>query len=276
MKDNIVKRIPTGIASLDPVLNGGVPPGSVILLTGEPGAGNREFVYSSVIFLSKLKEKGEEKQGVLLPEEIIYTTFTRLPSSIIEEMELSFKGDITSGAKEKIKFLDLSDIYFESSVVPTGWYSNTSIIERFQKKPISGGIVSKLAEKLEESSKNSLIVLDSITDIATENTGAVEWKQLIGFLRGIQRVSKTWGSVIYVILSEGILSDSRLVEIADCCDAMMTFRWEESSGRKRQRIMYFEKFRGVMPHLEENDLVKFAARITPESGFEVSNIRVVI
>ena len=276
MQDNIVKRIPTGIASLDPVLNGGVPPGSVILLTGEPGAGNREFVYSSVIFLSKLKEKGEEKQGILLPEEIIYTTFTRLPSSIIEEMELSFKGDITSGAKEKIKFLDLSDIYFESSVVPTGWYSNTSIIERFQKKSVSGGIVSKLAEKLEESSKNSLIILDSITDIATENTGAVEWKQLIGFLRGIQRVSKTWGSVIYIILSEGILSDSRLVEIADCCDAMVTFRWEESSGRKRQRIMYFEKFRGVMPHLEENDLVKFAARITPESGFEVSNIRVVI
>jgi len=31
-----------------------------------------------------------------------------------------------------------------------------------------------------------------------------------------------------------------------------------------------------MPHLEENDLVKFAVRITAESGFEVSNIRVII
>ncbi len=40
--------------------------------------------------------------------------------------------------------------------------------------------------------------------------------------------------------------------------------------------MYFEKFRGMMPHLEERDLVKFAVRISTTSGFEVSNIRVVI
>jgi hypothetical protein len=40
--------------------------------------------------------------------------------------------------------------------------------------------------------------------------------------------------------------------------------------------MFFEKFRGVMPHLEERDLVKFAVRISTTSGFEVSNIRVVI
>ena len=40
--------------------------------------------------------------------------------------------------------------------------------------------------------------------------------------------------------------------------------------------MYFEKFRGVMPHLEEQDLVKFAVRISTTSGFDVSNIRVII
>ncbi|WP_421908914.1 hypothetical protein [Methanolacinia petrolearia] len=40
--------------------------------------------------------------------------------------------------------------------------------------------------------------------------------------------------------------------------------------------MYFVKFDGAMPHLEENDLVKFASKITTEAGFEVSNIRVVI
>ncbi|MBN2734898.1 MAG: hypothetical protein JXQ82_08605 [Methanomicrobiaceae archaeon] len=276
MLDDIKKRMPTGISSLDPILDGGIPPGSTILLAGEPGAGNREFVYSSIIFLSKLKEKGEVKSGTILPEEIAYTTFTRISSSITEEMELSFKSDVVSGIGDRLHFIDLSEIYFDSSVVPTGWYSNTSVIERFQKKSETVGIVSTLAEKLDETPKNSLIVIDSITDIATENTGPLEWKELIGFLRGLQRVSKTWGTTIYILLSDGILSNARLVEIADCCDAMVTFKWEESSARKRQRVMYFEKFRGVMPHLEENDLVKFAARITPESGFEVSNIRVVI
>jgi len=40
--------------------------------------------------------------------------------------------------------------------------------------------------------------------------------------------------------------------------------------------MYFEKFRGLMPHLEENDLVKFAVRISTNEGFDVSNIRLVV
>jgi hypothetical protein len=40
--------------------------------------------------------------------------------------------------------------------------------------------------------------------------------------------------------------------------------------------MFFEKFRGVMPHLEERDLVKFTVRISPGTGFEVSNVRVVV
>ena len=38
------QKMPTGIKSLDPILGGGVPAGSVILLLGDLGAGNYEFV----------------------------------------------------------------------------------------------------------------------------------------------------------------------------------------------------------------------------------------
>lgn len=40
--------------------------------------------------------------------------------------------------------------------------------------------------------------------------------------------------------------------------------------------MFIEKFRIVMPALEEQDLVKFAVKITTDGGFEVSNIRMVV
>ena len=66
------------------------------------------------------------------------------------------------------------------------------------------------------------------------------------------------------------------IELSDIADAVFLFRWEESTGSRRQRVMFFEKFRGVMPHLEEQDLVKFAVRISTTGGFEVSNIRMVI
>ena len=49
MPQAVKQRMPTGISSLDPILEGGVPPGSVILLLGDLGAGNSEFVYSSVV-----------------------------------------------------------------------------------------------------------------------------------------------------------------------------------------------------------------------------------
>ena len=39
-------RMPTGVASLDPILDGGVPPGTLTLLLGELGAGHYEFAYS--------------------------------------------------------------------------------------------------------------------------------------------------------------------------------------------------------------------------------------
>jgi hypothetical protein len=89
-------------------------------------------------------------------------------------------------------------------------------------------------------------------------------------------MSKQRNLTVYLLLTRGILGQAQEQEIADIMDAVMLFRWEESSGARRQRVMYFEKFRGVMPHLEERDLVKFAVRISTSGGFEVSNIRVVI
>ena len=56
-------RMPTGISSLDPVLDGGIPPGSVVLLEGEIGAGSQEFVYTSLIYLSMLKQRQEQRPG---------------------------------------------------------------------------------------------------------------------------------------------------------------------------------------------------------------------
>lgn len=276
MNDNLKQRMPTGISSLDPVLDGGVPPGSVVLLVGEQGAGSREFVQSSLIYLSKMKDTGQNGENIILPEQMIYVSFTRLTSSIIDEIKISYKDDLVGGIENNISFIDLSNFYFEKSVVPRGWYSQSSLLSGMDRTRSSDSLVAELTNSLRKVKNKSLIVIDSITDLNTTISGQEDWKQLIGFLRGIQRVSKTWRSTIYILVSEGIFENSRLMEVADCCDAIIDFKWEETTGRKRQRIMYFVKFSGAMPHLEENDLVKFASRITTDAGFEVSNIRVVI
>ncbi|TAJ45782.1 RAD55 family ATPase [Methanofollis fontis] len=272
MEDTPDRRIPTGIASLDPVLDGGVPPGSVILLLGDIGAGNTDFVRSSAIFAAKKKRESEtEQEG-----EILYITITRIRDDILDEAAKSVSADLYTAMETGVRFEDLSELYFDASVVPVEWYSTTDILSRMQNSARREDLLGEFAALLSRTTPASIIYVDSLTDLAAQANTPEEWRELTALLRGIQRVSKVWGSVVYLPLTRGVLPPNRELEIQDITDAVVLFRWEETQGMRRQRTMYFQKFRGVMPNLEERDLVKFAVKITSGGGFEVSNIRVVI
>jgi len=275
MQDFHNQKMPTGIPSLDPILEGGVPMGSVILLFGDLGAGNYEFAYSSIVNTLGLM-KGGAPENTIAPGEIRYITFTRLKEDVRHEIVSSFHTEGLETLVNTIRFDDLSDLYFDNSVVPDEWYSHSDVITRLQKRSSRENILLQLANVINDISPGSLLILDSVTDIATQSDIPNFWHNLTGFLRGLQRISKQRGITTYLLLSRGILDPSHERELADIVDAVMLFKWEESTGARRQRVMYFEKFRGVMPHLEERDLVKFAVRISTTGGFEVSNIRVVI
>lgn len=271
------RKMPTGVKTLDPVLEGGIPPGSVILLLGETGAGSNEFVYSSICNLATWQlAPGAVFQGPAPPEQIRFITFTRMKDDILREMACSFPAEATPEVTGKIRFDDLSETYFDSSIVPDTWYSSGDIITRFQKRADrNAGVLAQLAGILDASTSDSLIAIDSITDIATQCSVPDLWRDFTGLLRGLQRMAKQRNLNVYLLLTKGILTGEQENEIADIVDAVLLFRWEETTGSRRQRVMFFEKFRGVMPHLVEQDLVKFAVRIST-AGFEVSNIRVVI
>jgi KaiC/GvpD/RAD55 family RecA-like ATPase len=275
MQDSKKPKMPTGISSLDPILDGGVPPGSLILLLGDLGAGNYEFVFSSVVNNLGLM-KGNQTGQVVPPQEIRYITFTRLKEDIRQEIVSSLHVDGLEALVDSIQFDDLSELYFDRSVVPDDWYSHSDIFTRLQKRSGHDTILVQLANVINATKPGGMVVLDSVTDIAAQSKAPAAWQNLTGFLRGLQRISKQRGITTYLLLSQGILESSQEKELEEISDAVLLFKWEETTGARRQRVMYFEKFRGVMPHLEERDLVKFAVRISTTSGFEVSNIRVVI
>jgi hypothetical protein len=245
------------------------------LLLGEIGAGHYEFAYSSTIsLLSEMKQP--PKSGILLPKKILYITFTRLEADVRHEIIQSFHTDTTDREMDGITFEDLSDLYFDRSLVPDSWYSRSDTLTRLQKRSEHAGLFVRLTEIFEAALEDTVIILDSLTDITTQTALPNLWADLTAFLRGLQRLAKTKNLTIYLLLSRGIIDKVKETELADIVDAVFLFRWEERAGSTRQRVMYFDKFRGVMPHLEEQDLVKFAIRISATGGFEVSNIRMVI
>jgi KaiC/GvpD/RAD55 family RecA-like ATPase len=275
MQEFTSKKMPTGISSLDPILDGGIPPGSVILFLGDLGAGSYEFVYSSMINLLDPKNRDELKDKIT-PKELRYITFTRLKDDVRQEIINSLHVDNVNQILDSIHFDDLSELYFDRSVVPDEWYSHSDILTRMQKRSGHENVFVQLSNVINSAQPQSLIIMDSITDIATQSNTPNDWSNLTSVLRGLQRVSKQRGLTCYLLLTQGILNSAQENELSDIADAVMHFKWEESTGARRQRVMYFEKFRGVMPHLEEHDLVKFAVRISTTSGFEVSNIRMIV
>lgn len=272
--DLSTKKMPTGISSLDPMMEGGIPPGSIVLLLSEIGAGSYEFIYSSILSIASKKNNKNVPDTILLPSSIRYVTFTKMSDDVKREMKLSFYDDLLEGL-DTILFDDLSQLYFDASVVPIDWYSKGDIVSRLQSRN-NRDILSQLSQTFDTGATNNLIVLDSLTDLATQYAGTSRWGDLMAFLRGLQRIAKKLNTTIYLPLAQGILDVKNEREIADIADAVILFNWEESSAARRQRVMYFEKFRGLMPHLEEKDLVKFSVRISAAIGFEVSNIRVII
>ncbi|QYZ79602.1 hypothetical protein E2N92_09245 [Methanofollis formosanus] len=270
-------KIPTGIPSLDPVLEGGVPPGSVVLLLGDIGSGMTDFIRTSALSLAKEKINNGNGSGTGLAGEVVYITVTRVREDILGEVALSVSPEMYPVIEEGVRFEDLSEVYFDSSIVPVEWYSEgADLLARMHQRSHRDDILSSLSGLLSGAAPQSVIIVDSLTELATQADTPERWRAFTGFLRGLQRVAKRWGSVIYLPLAQGVLSRPHELEVMDCADAVILFRWEDLQGMRRQRTMYVQKFRGVMPHLEERDLVKFAVRITPGSGFEVSNIRVVI
>ncbi|MEA3255040.1 MAG: ATPase domain-containing protein [Candidatus Altiarchaeota archaeon] len=97
MKDLVIKRVHTGVKGMDELIQGGIPEGSPILISGSPGTGKTIFGLQFLHY------------GAINNASGIYITFEEPKSSIIVSAE-NFGWDL-SGLEEKNKFRVME--YFE-------------------------------------------------------------------------------------------------------------------------------------------------------------------
>lgn len=270
-------RIPTGIDSLDPVLDGGLPSGSLVLLLGEIGAGSFEFALTSSQSILMMYGK---RDSITLPGKLCYISFTRSKEDIMNEIAFSFPGyhDVLKNCMQqnRLEFKDFSDAYFARSFIPASWRKASREALSFESLKWSDeekNLVDNVIEYLDKNANGSIVIIDSLTALAQYCLERMEWKDLTMFLRGLQRAAKIWDGIIYVILSEGIFNRNNQEELSECVDGVIVFEWEKIGPSQRQRIMYMKKFRGLMPVLARDNIVNFEIQISSRKGFEVSNIK---
>ena len=151
-----MSRIPFGIRQLDTTVDGGAPPGSVVLLAGEAGAGSREFMYTAAA-INGLAEAdpelhdlyyGDVAENSRLAEEVHYISFTASPDQIYSEIDLSMDEEIVESGLEPVRFHDLSIPYFHTSKVPRQWYAEeTPTIKDLRARHDREGLLGLLGDR---------------------------------------------------------------------------------------------------------------------------------
>ena len=273
-------RIPFGIRRLDTTIGGGAPPGSVVLLSGEAGAGAREFIYTAALMNGLVRSDpelfelyyGDLPAGTAAPPEVHYVSFTAEKKQLRREMSLAMDDEIVETASESVTFHDLSGEYFRLSPVPREWYSDrTDAITELGDEEGRRSVPEALGDTLSEHAPGNLVIVDSISDLVDTPGDTLEWDDIPVILKGISRVAFEWGGMVLVHVNRESLDDHRHGQLVDAADGTMLFGWE-SGGSTRDRTMVVKQFRGVLSRIEAEDIVQFETEIG-ESGFDISDVR---
>ncbi|MFB6091972.1 MAG: RAD55 family ATPase [Haloquadratum sp.] len=273
-------RIPFGVSRLDRIIDGGAPPGTVVLLVGEPGAGAREFMYTSATMNAVAHgdrelfdlHYGDLHEDAEVPPEIHYLSFTDGEPNIRREMAYVMADDLVDTAADHIAFCDLSPEYFQLSPVPREWYlGETTTLNDLRGQEGREEVLTALGQYLNDNADDNLVLIDSITDLVAAISEEMSWNDIAMLLRGLAKASHRWGGLVLAYASRETLDRTQLGHLMDAADGTLQFEWE-SGGSKRARTLVVQQFRGVLSQIESEDIVRFETEIH-EGGFDVSDVR---
>ncbi|MFB6269668.1 MAG: RAD55 family ATPase [Halobacterium sp.] len=273
--------IPFGISRLDGRIGGGAPEGSVVLLSGEAGAGAREFVYTSAV-LNGLQHADEDlfdlhygdlHGSAMAPEDIHYVSFTADEAELRREISFTMDEEIVESGLDAVTFADFSPEYFQLSPVPREWYAGAhrTIEDLGHTDNDRRDVLEAFADYLDEHASGSLVVVDSLNDLIGARQQDMTFGDVVTTLKGLRKAARDWDGLILLHLTREAVTEEEFGSLMTSVDGTVQFSWE-SGGNERVRTMFVREFRGVLGRLEEEDIVQFETEIH-DAGFDVSDVR---
>ncbi len=277
-----LNRIPTAIPTLDTIIRGGFPSGSLVLLIGDVGAGNTEFAYTCAVMHSIMKKSPEKlnalkdqnrtllqkDESLKFPGKICYISFTHSKEDIMAELGHTFPPEFASALSENMFFRDLSP----NSLFPPDKKEDWVSINALRSVDEEGEIMKQLVSTLDANAPDNLVIIDSLTSLFHACNRHMTWNDRISFLEEVQRKSKKWDGLVFLLLGKGIFESMKEEDMMDVADGDLVFEWFEE-GFARQQAMYMKKFRGVMPHIARDFIIRFDTMVTNTEGFVVTNVK---
>ncbi|MCI4364321.1 MAG: RAD55 family ATPase [Thermoplasmata archaeon] len=267
-------RVPTGIADFDQ-MSGGLPAGSVVLLLGETGAGHQEFALTSATHLMFHYDEERlhkfylalDRENYVYPRAVAYVSLTRSKEQLLQEVSGSFDPLYRTVFERHLEFHDLSAAYFAETIVPPSWSATPGGLLAAAAAPASRGEgpLAALAGALEEGGPGNVVVVDSLTDLLVRR--GIEASDLLTLVKGLRRRAKSWGGIVYLLLSRGVVSADTEQGLADSVDGVLSFSWNQNPLRSsRQRSMLVAKSMPVLAHVPHEHQGRFVIRISSLTG----------
>lgn len=220
------KRIKTGILGLDEMLSGGLRPGSLCIIIGEPLCGKeilaKEFFYKGL-------EKGDAG---------IYITTNNFAEDISNEME-EFGWSLSKYARGENVSYKIIDTYSQT-VNPK--VEETKNIIYVPAATDLAGLSSKVVEAiitLTANFKNLRMVLDSLSSIITFITPSAAIR-FLSFLKARVRLVK--GTFVSILESE-LTEKSVMMQILQLADVIMEIKDYNIYVRQRGRASTIGEFK---------------------------------
>lgn len=273
-------QIPFGISRLDSIVGGGAPPGSVVLLAGQAGAGAREFLYTSATIngLASANPElfdlyyGSVDEQASIPDEIHYVSFTAGEAELREEIKHTMSSELVEAGLSNVEFRDLSSSYFTLSPVPREWYAGERrTINDLSDRTDRRDVLEALGDYLNEHAAGNLVLIDSLTDLLSLDREELSWSDATLLLKGLQKASRAWDGLVLVLVNQESLTQTEMGHLMGSVDGTIAFEWE-SGGNERTRTMFVKEFRGVLSQIEAENIVQFETELH-EGGFDVSDVR---
>ena len=275
-----MSSVPFGVARFDSLLDGGAPPGSVVLLAGESGAGAREFLYTSAAMnaLARTDEElfdlyyGDTRGDAAVPPEVHYLSFTAGEASITREMRYTMVDEIVDAAVDGIDFRDLSPEFFQLSPIPREWYEGeTTTITDLGDRDRYDDVLTAFGDYLTEHAAGNLVCIDSVTDLVSVVSDDLEWSDIAMVMKGLKQAAYRWQGLLLVLVNVDSLTEQEFGTLMDAAGGTLQFAWE-SGGSKRARTMFVREFRGVLSQIEAENIVRFETEVH-DGGLDISDVR---
>jgi hypothetical protein len=170
---------------------------------------------------------------------------------------------------DRIDIQSIAETYFRESIVPLRWITD----KKLGIKELKGtdNILTLLVDIFENCENESIVFLDSITDLARIAKDKIKWNDLIDLIKGLKKLCIKKDILLLSLLTAGSVEKEKEEELLDQGDGVLVFEWS-IKDEAIYRWLYFRKFIGILPMLEREGIIKYSVKIDPERGFTVSKL----